>query len=221
MSAHYRLTTRDWILIFQNIAVAIESAKDRLNQLDGVIGDGDHGVSMTIGMRAVEKTLQQLDASSTLDEVFLRAGTAFSNATGGAIGPLLGGMWTNASRQLKDCELFGVGEAKVLFFAMEENVVKKGKARPGDKTLLDALHPAVESVLGSNARDLAPMLREAANAGAEGARQTADWVARIGRSSRLGKRSLGHEDAGANSMALILTVIADTTAALENRGHPK
>jgi phosphoenolpyruvate---glycerone phosphotransferase subunit DhaL len=101
---------------------------------------------------------------------------------------------------------------------MEATIIRKGKANLGDKTLLDALHPAVQAVLNSTEPDMARLLRLAAQADASGARGNSSMVPRIGRSSRLGERTLGHEDAGANSMALIVGVMTESVTTRIDKG---
>ena len=206
------LDSRDWIQIFGKIADAIEAARDRLNELDGAIGDGDHGVTMSIGFRAVREALRALPSDALVDRVFSSVGTVFMNAAGGAIGPLIGAMWTDSAKNLSGCRSFGVQECKIMLEAMEKAILRRGKAMPGDKTLLDALHPAVQAGVGAQPQGLCAMFRAAAAAAATGARATSAMVSRLGRSSRLGERTLGHEDAGANSIVLILTTIAEAVA---------
>lgn len=206
------LDSRNWIEIFGKIADAIEAARNRLNELDGVIGDGDHGVTMSIGFRAVRVALRTLPPDALVDHVFSSAGRVFMNAAGGAIGPLIGAMWTESAKNLPGCHWFGAQECKTMLEAMERGIVRRGKAVPGDKTLLDALHPAVLAGVGAQPQGLCAMLRDAAGAAATGARATSAMVSRLGRSSRLGERTLGHEDAGANSIVIILSAIAEAVA---------
>jgi dihydroxyacetone kinase-like protein len=203
------LSARDWIDLVGKISDALETAKGRLNELDGEIGDGDHGVTMSIGLRAVKEALNQIVEPVRLDVVFKTAGQSFLTAAGGAIGALLGTMWSDTAKVLAGRTTFGAAESRLMLDTMESAVVRRGKAKPGDKTLLDALHAA-----GMAAREVKeeslPAILEAAAAGAEaGAESTASMISRLGRSSRLGNRTLGHQDAGATSMALMLRTISD------------
>jgi dihydroxyacetone kinase phosphoprotein-dependent L subunit len=206
------LNSRNWIQIFEEVADRIEAAKDRLNELDGVIGDGDHGVTMTIGFRAVKQSLQALPADVAIDEIFSKAGEVFMDAAGGAIGPLMGTMWTDSAKALAGCRSFGTPECKQMLEAMENAIVRRGRAKPGDKTILDALHPAVEAGIAAQRQGLRAMFRNAADAAKAGANSTSGMISRLGRSSRLGQRTLGHEDAGANSIAVILDSMAEAVA---------
>jgi dihydroxyacetone kinase-like protein len=206
------LDSRNWIEIFGKMADAIEAARDRLNELDGVIGDGDHGVTMSIGFRAVREALRTLPADAAVDYIFTSVGTVFMNAAGGAIGPLIGAMWTESAKNLLGCRSFGAEECKTMLESMEKGIVRRGKAALGDKTLLDALHPAVQAAVGAQPRGLVAMVRDAAAAAATGAQATSAMVSRRGRSSRLGIRTLGHQDPGANSIVVILSTIAEAVA---------
>jgi dihydroxyacetone kinase-like protein len=208
------LTAADWIRVFHKISEAIEANKDRLNELDGAAGDGDHGVSMCIGFRAACRALDSVGDGATLDQVFSTAGRTFLSAAGGAIGPLIGTMWTDAAKSMAGHERFGETECRQLLEQMESAVVRRGHAQPGDKTMLDALNPAVAAVRQAGDHSVELLLERAADAAQAGARGTAGMVARIGRSSRLGDRTLGHEDAGANSIALMLRTMADAVKAL-------
>ncbi len=208
----HSLTARDWIRLFERTADAVEAASSRLNELDGAIGDGDHGVTMSIGFRAVRQALAALPADTSVDQVFTAAGKNFLTATGGAIGPIFGTMWTDAAKAFPAARSIAPSELPHLFEVMEQAVIRRGKAKPGDKTLLDALHPAVEAVRNAAGAETALLLERAAEAALEGAHGTASMLARMGRSSRLGERTLGHEDAGANSLAIILRAMADAAA---------
>ena len=201
------LTAQDWILIVSEIADAIEARKDQLNELDGAIGDGDHGVSMSIGFRAVRETLAKLEDDQSMDRIFSLVGRTFLAAAGGAIGPLIGSMWMDTGKMLQGCEQFGPAECRRMLEAMDAAVVRRGKANLGDKTILDALHPAAVAARETQEDDLAAILKQAAEAAEAGAQATASMIARTGRSSRLGERTLGHQDAGATTLALILDTI--------------
>ncbi len=207
--ANRSLSASDWIGIFGKIYDAIESAKDRLNELDGAIGDGDHGVTMSIGMRAVKEALDRMDEHATLDQVFKTAGQSFLTAAGGAIGPLIGSMWTDTAKLLAGRTEFGALECRQMLEAMQAAVVRRGKAKIGDKTLLDALSTAVAAAMQVKGDDLAAILGAAADGANAGAESTTQMISRLGRSSRLGNRTLGHQDAGATSLALMFRTMSD------------
>ena len=212
------LNTQDWITIFIKIADEVEASKDRLNALDGAIGDGDHGVGMSIGFRAIRGTVEQYKSDEGLDQLFKEVGRVFLSAVGGAIGPLVGTMFMDSGKILAGCNSVGVAEFKQMMETMEYAVVRRGKAELGDKTLLDAIHPAVEAVKESKSESLPALMQIAAEAAEEGAKGTANMISKRGRSSRLGERTIGHQDAGANSMSLILKTMADCAQKIELSG---
>ena len=207
------LSAQDWIRIWLQVGLKLEAEKGRLNELDGVIGDGDHGVTMAIGFRALRQALQGLNADVTIDQVFKTAGLAFLTAAGGAVGPLMGTMLCDTGEAFNGRVTFGAEEVVWMLEIMEKAMVRRGKAQLGDKSMLDALHPAVIAAREAEGKDMAEILGRAADAAAIGARSTSGMISRIGRSSRLGERTLGHEDAGANSIALMLRALAEEVAA--------
>ncbi len=208
------ISAQDWIRVLSRIALRVEAEKDRLNELDGVIGDGDHGVTMAIGFRALDQALMGLQEDVTIDRVFQTAGEAFLSAAGGAVGPLIGSMLADTGEAFRGRVTFGAEEAVWMLEIMEQALVRRGKAQPGDKTMLDALHPAVIAARAAEGEELVEILRKAADAASAGARATGGMISRLGRSSRLGERTLGHEDAGANSIALILRGLEEEVATL-------
>ncbi len=194
--------------IFVFVAGRIEEAEPRLNALDAAIGDGDHGITMRIGFRALQKKLEVLPPEASIGEVLDAAGKTFMGATGGAIGVILGSMFLAGGKALTSVAQIGPSELKTLLDAMEASVVKTGKAHPGDKTILDALHPACEA-FDSTADSLQIALSRAAQAAEKGAEGTSKMVCRLGRASRLGDRALGHPDPGAVSFGLIMRSMAE------------
>jgi phosphoenolpyruvate---glycerone phosphotransferase subunit DhaL len=208
------ISAQDWIHVWSQVAVRVEAEKDRLNELDGAIGDGDHGVTMTIGYRSLRQSLVGLEDGVTIDRVFQTAGQAFLLAAGGAVGPLIGTMLSDTGEAFKGRVTFGAEEAVWMLEIMEEALVRRGKARPGDKTMLDALHPAVVAARAAEGEDMVEIFRRAADAAFLGAEATSGMISKLGRSSRLGERSLGHVDPGAASMALTLRALEEEVAAI-------
>jgi dihydroxyacetone kinase-like protein len=190
-------------------AEAISRERDHLTQLDAAIGDGDHGVNMDRGFDAVGKALAGQDGSLPPGRLLVLAGKTLVSTVGGASGPLWGTALRRAGRALGDRQdLDGPGLVEALDAAVA-GVVELGAASPGDKTMVDALAPAAETLRDAVARELP--LREAVGAAAEaaeeGARATVPMQARKGRASYLGERSIGHQDPGATSTALILRAL--------------
>lgn len=208
------ISAHDWVRVFDDIALRVEAEKDRLDELDGAIGDGDHGVTMAIGFRAVRQSLKDLNGDVTIDRVFQTAGHSFLSAAGGAVGPLMGSMLSETGKSFKGRVTFGAEEAVWMLETMEQALVRRGKAQLGDKTMLDALHPAVVAARAAVGEEIVEVLHRAADAASVGARATSGMISRLGRSSRLGERTIGHEDAGANGIALILRAMQESVAAL-------
>jgi dihydroxyacetone kinase-like protein len=201
----------DWMKRF-----AAEVAENRayLTKLDGAIGDGDHGTNMDRGMK---KVLERLDATDGDDiGASLKAvGMALVSSVGGAAGPLYGTLFLQmgqATAGRSELDVAGFTEA---LDAGVQGVIKRGKAEPGDKTMLDALGPALEALRGAGDEDVAGALQRAAEAAREGMEATVPMVARKGRASYLGERSAGHQDPGATSSHLLLRTAAEAVASGE------
>jgi len=193
------------------VAETMDREEAYLTSLDSAIGDGDHGITMRLGFQAIREKVSGLAESAGLDAVLREAGLAFMGATGGAIGVLLGKMLMAAGVSLKGKQEMGAAEFQTLLASMETALVAAGKAKPGDKTLLDAVHAANEALAAEGPEDLPTALRKAAEGARRGAESTAQMPARIGRSSRLGDRALGNQDPGATSFYIILRAMAEFT----------
>jgi dihydroxyacetone kinase-like protein len=191
------------------IAAQVDSHKGDLTQLDSAIGDADHGVNMQRGFTAVLAALDGYEANS-LGDVLVKAGNTLIGAVGGAAGPLYGSFFRTAGKQLTEPAADGEQLAVALDAGLEA-VRKLGAASPGDKTMVDALTPALTAFaaqLGAG-QDVAAAAEKAAEAAEAGARETVPLEARKGRASYLGTRSIGHQDPGATSAALIVLALAE------------
>ncbi|TGQ91147.1 dihydroxyacetone kinase subunit L [Mesorhizobium sp. M8A.F.Ca.ET.208.01.1.1] len=200
--------------MFDAIAVAIEADRDRLCQLDGVIGDADHGIAMALGFNAVRDALASLDLAATEPTALLNtAAKSFLNAVGASCGPLYATAFMRAAVAVKGKATLADAEFIALLQAMAQGIKDRGKAEIGEKTMVDAWQPAAEAAGASNAggKSLADGLQAALAAAERGAESTKDMIAAKGRSSRLGERSLGHMDPGAASA---VTVIGAMTRSL-------
>ncbi|WP_306319732.1 MULTISPECIES: dihydroxyacetone kinase subunit DhaL [unclassified Streptomyces] len=183
-------------------AAAVDREADRLTELDSPIGDADHGSNLQRGFNAVRATLDK-DAPDTPGGVLTLAGRQLISTVGGASGPLYGTLLRRTGKALGDAsEVSGSDFAAALKTGVDA-VAALGGAAPGDKTMLDALVPAVDA-LGEG--DFAAA-RSAAEHGAEA---TTPLQARKGRASYLGERSIGHQDPGATSSALLIAALAET-----------
>jgi phosphoenolpyruvate---glycerone phosphotransferase subunit DhaL len=202
-------TLRRWLRAF---AASVAEHKEELTALDAAIGDADHGANMDRGMTAVVEALEA--APSDPAALFKQTGMTLVKSVGGASGPLYGTLFlrmapaTGGAATL-DPETF----AKALRAGLE-GVVARGKAAVGEKTMVDALAPALDALdtaLGSG-KSLAEALRAASAAADEGRDGTTPIVARKGRASYLGERSAGHQDPGATSAALLVAAAASAVA---------
>ncbi|GGD98081.1 dihydroxyacetone kinase subunit L [Aureimonas endophytica] len=205
------VSARDLTGMFEAVAAAIDREKDRLSELDGVIGDADHGVTMDIGLKAVVKALSAEGAAADPMTVFSTAAKSFLNAVGASSGPLYATAFLRAAAVAKGRETLDAEAMTEIVAAMAEGIRHRGKGERGEKTMLDAWLPAAEAGRAARAggQGLAASLAAAATAAEEGAEATKDMLAARGRASRLGERAIGHIDPGAASAALILRTIAD------------
>ena len=133
------------------VAGRITAEEAHLNSLDAAVGDGDHGITMQLGFEAVARKLGELDMQTGIDNLLVEAGMAFMAATGGASGVVFGKMFMAGGRSLKGLRQFGPPEFKSLLKAMELSVSSAGKVKPGDKTVLDAVASAFQSIADSEA----------------------------------------------------------------------
>jgi dihydroxyacetone kinase-like protein len=201
-------TANDLVTALKAAAATIEEHRVELIQLDRAIGDGDHGENLDRGFKAVLAALEANTPENPAAVLKLVATTLISKV-GGAAGPLYGTAFLRASTAVKDrAELDPADLGRALSAALE-GVVARGKAELGDKTMVDALDPAVQAATGDTA---AGLLSAAADAAATGADATVPLVARKGRASYLGERSAGHMDPGARSTSLLLRAFAEVAA---------
>lgn len=199
-----------WIRRFRD---AVTEQRDWLTELDSAIGDADHGANMARGMGAAADRLDQ-GAPATVDELLKGVGMTLVSSVGGASGPLYGTFFLRAGVAGGPvADLDGPALALALR-AGYDGIVARGKAEPGDKTLLDAMAPAVDAFDASLASgaDVGAASAAAADAAAAGRDATEPMVARKGRASYLGERSAGHLDPGAASTALLFRTLADAIA---------
>ncbi|YBV94992.1 dihydroxyacetone kinase subunit DhaL (plasmid) [Phyllobacteriaceae bacterium JZ32] len=198
--------------MFQLISVAIDAQQDHLSDLDGAIGDADHGITMSLGFAAVNGELFKLDLDHTLpSEVFSAAATAFLNAVGASTGPLYATAFRKAAQALKPLESLSPADQAIIIEAIAIGIKERGKGQRGDKTMLDAWIPAAEAAAEAASRraTTAEMWNNILAAARDGANATRSMVAARGRAARLGERSLGHMDPGSASAVIILGAMRD------------
>lgn len=192
------------------IADAIEADKDRLCQLDGVIGDADHGIAMALGFSAVRDALAGLDPAADPTTVLNTTAKRFLNAVGASSGPLYATAFMRGAAAVKGKAALDEADTVAMLQAMARGIQDRGKAEIGDKTMVDAWLPAAEAAGAAHAggNGLAAAMAAAVEAARNGAEATRDMIARKGRSSRLGERALGHVDPGAASAVTIIEAMA-------------
>lgn len=173
--------------------------RDALCALDGLIGDADHGIAMEQGMQAAAAAVATLP---TLQDQFNAAAKAFLNAVGASSGPLYATALMRAAKTAGPRAAMPRTETPGLIIALAEGIAHRGKAEPGQKTMIDAWYPAAEAAKSGASW---PDIVAAAQAGADG---TAQMQATLGRAARLGARSLRHKDPGAVSACMIITEFA-------------
>jgi dihydroxyacetone kinase-like protein len=191
------------------IVAAVRAEAEYLTQLDAAIGDGDHGVNMRRGFDAVDKALAVEDGETPPGRLLVLVGKTLIATVGGASGPLYGTAFRRAGRSLGSAPTFAGPELATALDEAIAGVVDLGAAQVADKTMIDALAPAVEAMHASldGGGTLEAAVGVAAEAAEDGARATVPMQARKGRASYLGERSIGHQDPGATSSALILRAL--------------
>ena len=188
----------------------METEKQFLTDLDNEIGDGDHGINMAKGFSAVEAKLGQMKGQS-IGAMLKTVGMTLVSAVGGSAGPLYGTAFMKAGMVIGDRETADMNDFLAAMKAAVEGIMMRGRAVRGEKTMLDAMIPALEAMEAANAGGLpAGAILEAGVAAAEeGVEYTKTIAATKGRASYIGERSIGHQDPGATSFTYLLGVIAD------------
>lgn len=198
------------IAAVRSAAEVVDAHRDELVTLDREIGDADHGENLKRGFTAV---LSKLDgAGDTPGAVLKVVASTLISTVGGAAGPLYGTAFIRAAAKLGAAETLTSESVVDALEAALEGVVARGKAEAGDKTMVDALTPAVAAARAAVGGSVADVLKAAADAADQGAQDTVPLIARKGRASYLGERSAGHMDPGARSTALLLRAFADAAS---------
>lgn len=200
----------DGIIVVDRMILVIQENKQYLSDIDGAIGDGDHGINMNKGFTMTREALDK--DPGDLSHGLITLAKILLMRIGGSMGPLYGKIFKTMGKTFADHR-----EIDAILFRDALNGIKDGmallsEAKVGDKTLVDALYPGIDAYnrLLEEGSDFKGALKAMKNAAEEGRDKTEDMVARIGRSSRLGERSRGVIDAGAASCTLLLGVMADT-----------
>lgn len=206
------MTTRDQIVSWlERLATVLSENKEYLTQLDSAIGDADHGINMKRGMDRVMEKLPSV-ADKDIGNILKTVGMTLISSVGGASGPLYGtffmrgGMAAAAKEELTAEDLLEVLQAGL------DGIVQRGRAQPGDKTMVDAWLPALAAYRAAldEGGDERAALRAAVAGAEQGMEETIPMQARKGRASYLGERSIGHQDPGATSSYLMLKALLDS-----------
>ncbi len=207
------ITSEDIVRWINRVATVLHENRDYLTQLDSPIGDADHGTNMDRGFQAVMAKLPTV-ATMDIGSILKTVGTTLVSTVGGASGPLYGtaflraGMATSGKDELYEADVVHMLEAFL------EGITVRGKAQPGEKTMVDALTPAIAALKGAQQQQvgMTQLLRRGGTAAEEGMKATIPLLATKGRASYLGERSIGHQDPEATSSWLMLKALADTCA---------
>ena len=189
------------------VADRIIEAEPMLSEADRNLGDGDHGLGMARGMNAVKEKLAG-DVES-IEKAFSNTGMAMMSSMGGASGAIFGTLWRNGGKALAGRDSFDAQGLADLIKAGLEGVMTRGGAKPGDKTMIDALHPAsvkAQEVASLPLNEAITAVAAAAEAGKEASKA---MIATMGRAKTLGEQSIGHPDAGACSVVVIFDTMRD------------
>jgi dihydroxyacetone kinase-like protein len=202
------ITTAEFVTWLEMFADRIHDAKDELTALDSAIGDADHGINMDRGMTAVREHLPTL-RDGQAGALFKQVGRTLISTVGGASGPLYGTFFLRLGTSLGENEDVAPGDLARGLRAGLDGIIGLGKANLDDKTMVDAMTPAVEAMEAGAEADLAAALAAAATAAAAGRDRITPLVARKGRASYLGERSAGHQDPGATSATILFEALRD------------
>lgn len=211
------LTSQEFKQVLMAIGEAIEQSKDELCDLDRVIGDGDHGISMAIGWQAIREELVKMDHDEDMGVMLQSVSRTFLNAVGASVGPLYGIAFLRGSAILAGKTIANAAELAQCWIAAVQGIQQMGKAKIGQKTMLDTWLPIAASLQASldAGENWEGALNQAVQAGRQGMESTREMISQIGRSGRLGERSKGHIDPGAASAYLIFSAYVEACKRLK------
>lgn len=204
------ITTEDFMEYIKLAAHKIAEEKEYVTKLDAATGDGDHWVNMNSGLKAVVNAEEKLKAMP-IDEALEVIGMIMMNKIGGSSGILYGGAYLAAGMKLNGCAALDEKGLYLFLFTMAEDMMQRGNARPGFKTMIDALYPAVEAYRDALEQedDLKTLFFSVKNAARIGAESTRDMEAVKGRACYMAKKGVGHLDPGAVTMYFQIEVLCD------------
>lgn len=208
-----KFTAADLKTFLKNVVNVMEENKEYLSELDRKLGDGDHGVTMSIGWQAIDEKLnEELVTEEDCGKICITAGRTFLSAVGSSVGPLYATGFLRGAKVFQNkTELTGE-DLKDFWVAFIDGIKERGGAEVGDKTMIDTLHPASETLKSTfdKTNDFVTSFTESVASAKKGMESTKDLLSKRGRSSRLGERSLGNQDPGATSAYLIVETFLTT-----------
>ena len=210
------ITTVDVLACLRQMADVIHENKEYLTDLDSAIGDADHGINMERGFKAILKKLPSVEDKDA-GTILKTAGMALVSSVGGAAGPLYGTAFMQAGMAIAGKYELEAEDLLAILDAALKGVIMRGRANLDDKTMVDAITPAVNAIreaLGNGAGTV-EALEQAAAAAEKGMKDTIPMLAKKGRASYLGERSIGHQDPGATSSYLLINTMAEMAQANE------
>lgn len=207
-------TNKEGSLLVKHMIVIIQQNKDYLSNIDGAIGDGDHGINMNKGCTLAKEELDKKDCDLT--ESLLVLAHTLMNKIGGSMGPLYGSIFMGMSRATKDKACIDGDVIATMLLYAYENIKMISPAKVGDKTLVDVLEPAMHAYQTTwiASGDVIPALKACEKASECGMLATKSMQAKIGRAARLKEKSIGQQDAGATSCCLLLKAMCETARKL-------
>ena len=205
-----QLSKDQFLSLLEKMCLDMEAAEDELQQLDAQVGDGDFGITVKLGFQAVREKLPQI-AGEDIGVILKKSGAAFNAAGASTFGTLMATFFLCAGRVAAGKTRTGLNDFISMTTAAVEGIKKRGKASPGERTMLDSMIPALDKLIhcGNEGLTLQKALALAAEAAEEGAKSTAQMQARHGRAGWLGERSKGVPDAGAVAIARMFRAFAD------------
>ncbi|GAE26907.1 dihydroxyacetone kinase [Halalkalibacter wakoensis JCM 9140] len=210
-----RFHSQDVLKFLKNVVDVMEESKDYLCELDRKLGDGDHGVTMSIGWQAVNEKLQgELKDEEDCGRIFITTGRTFLSAVGSSVGPLYATGFLRGAKIVQQKSELTSNDIVDFWIAFIEGIKERGQAEVGDKTMVDTLQPALDSLKAyDSSEDFISNFTKTVAEAKKGMESTKDLLSKRGRSSRLGERSLGNQDPGATSAYLILDAFLKTVSA--------
>jgi dihydroxyacetone kinase-like protein len=205
------LSLEFWKEALLDLTKAVENEKDHLCQLDGAIGDGDHGASMALGLREVARHFSA-ESFPDIGALLRMTGNTFIGSVGGVTGIIFGTLFVNAGEKAEGKTEVNTADLAAMFEFALEGIKVRGKVNEGDKSMVDALSPAVKTLKDAAQSGLKPdealiMAKESAEQGMESTRK---MLPKVGRARYQGEKGIGHIDPGAVSVVLIFRILVDT-----------